>query len=442
MSECCRFTRHDRHLVNPHKNIGIVAAHSWRIHAIFILLLLSLVALFYSRALLSITMFGLFAVTVFHRHVGEQLKNFTRNPLLLGMSFLFLIPFISGLWSADQEEWLNVMRVKLPLLLTPIVFACRWRLSEQKWRYVGFLFIVLTVIATGWSLLQYLRDMEEVHEGYLRSKIIRTPLDNDHIRFSWMVSMAILLCLLFIHIVPAKLTRWLMGAAALWLAAYLHILSARTGLLTFYMVVIIYSLWLLFTNRHRKLAAAGIVLLVLLPLLAWMVLPTFRNRIRYMLYDISHVRAQTYLPGSNDGNRIMSLRAGWNILAEHPFGVGAGDVKGEAYRWYDRNIPGILQSDKIEPSSEWLIYGDAAGWPAVLLFTIIMLIPLLLKNIRHRVFWIALNITAAFSFLFDIGLEGQYGVFLYVLLVAWWWKWFTDEPGDGYFPASSSSYTP
>ena len=34
-----------------------------------------------------------------------------------------------------------------------------------------------------------------------------------------------------------------------------------------------------------------------------------------------------------------------------------------------------------------------------------------------------LNVTIAVSFLFDIALEVQFGVFLYSFIVLWWWKW-------------------
>jgi len=29
----------------------------------------------------------------------------------------------------------------------------------------------------------------------------------------------------------------------------------------------------------------------------------------------------------------------------------------------------------------------------------------------------------AFSLLFDIGLEAQFGVFIYAFMLLWWWKW-------------------
>jgi hypothetical protein len=52
-----------------------------------------------------------------------------------------------------------------------------------------------------------------------------------------------------------------------------------------------------------------------------------------------------------------------------------------------------------------------------------MLMPFFVRVKRGQVFWIALHVTAAFSFAFDMGLEVQYGVFLYVFTTFWWWKW-------------------
>ena len=90
--------------------------------------------------------------------------------------------------------------------------------------------------------------------------------------------------------------------------------------------------------------------------------------------------------------------------------------------WYNLNAPAIHPSDQIYPSSEWLLYGDSAGWTGIILFTIIMLIPLFEKNIKERFFWFVLNIISAFSLLFDVGLETQFGVFIYSFLILTLWK--------------------
>jgi hypothetical protein len=58
----------------------------------------------------------------------------------------------------------------------------------------------------------------------------------------------------------------------------------------------------------------------------------------------------------------------------------------------------------------------------IIVFACIMIIPFFI-SIKNRLVWIMLNATVAFSFLFDIGLEVQFGIFIYSFIVLWWWKW-------------------
>ena len=401
--------------------------NNWRNKAIFISILLMLVCLFISRGALSVSMIFFLALAIVHADVLLQWRAYSKNIFLLGLSMLFVIPFISGLWSNNISEWSNISRVKLPLLLFPFAFAGQWQLTKKQGEVVFYVFISLVVLASCWSLFRYLQNAEAFHQGYLQAKIITTPLENDHVRFSWMVSMAVITCLLLLDISQRKISKIIFALTGFLLLLYLHILSARTGLLCFYIFFITYLVWLFLKKRNTNKAIVGILLLFGLPLVSWFIFPTFQNRIRYFIYDISHVQSNTYLPGSNDGNRFLSIEAGWNILLKHPFGVGIGDVKDEAYKRFDENVPGILATDKIDPSSEWLIYGDAAGWPAILLFTLVMALPFFIKNLQHKIFWVGLNLSAAFSFLFDVGLEAQYGVFLYSFFILWWWKFLENK---------------
>jgi hypothetical protein len=160
-----------------------------------------------------------------------------------------------------------------------------------------------------------------------------------------------------------------------------------------------------------------------MPIAAWFLFPTFQNRIKYNLYDISNVSQNKYVPGGNDGNRILSLKAGWNVLREHPFGVG-GDVVNKTFQWYDINVPQMRENEKLFPASELLMYTGFAGWIGLILFITIMLTPFFEKTRKNYFFWLSLNVVMASSFLFDIGLEAQFGVFIYAFIVLWWWKWF------------------
>ena len=393
-----------------------------RQYIIFTTMLAMEVSLYLSRASLSVAMLAFGVVTLVHKDIGTHLRHFVRSPLLVGLALLFAVPLASGLWSADQSTWWDVLRVKLPLLLFPIAFAGPWQLTPKQWRYVGYAFLLLLLVTSLGSFVFYLQNLQAIHEGYLKAKVITTPLQDDHVRYSWLLACGVLLCLFLLHKREEPKLDVFFVLLALWFTVFLHVLAARTGVLALYAILLSYAGWMAL-RKHTRAGLIGLGALVVLPLVAWLVLPTFQNRLSYFFYDIAHVKQQTYLPGSNDGNRARSLEAGWSILKEHPFGVGAGDVQQVADDWYATHIPGILPQDKIYPSSEWLVYGAMAGWTGVLVFSAAMVLPLFVRGINYRFFWVLLNGITAFSFLFDVGLEVQYGVFLYAFLVLWWWKW-------------------
>lgn len=385
-----------------------------------------LISLFFSRAGLSICMMVFLATALVHKDVVQQVKKSFKTPLLAGLCLLFFIPFLSGLWSSNVEEWSSVVRIKLPLLLLPLAFAGNWQLSPKQWRQLALLFLLLVTAGTVWSTYYYLQDRAAVHEGYLRAKTIVTPLHNDHVRFSWLVSAGALLCALLLQL--QKHFKILSSLLLLWLAVYLHLLAARTGLFSFYLMLGGFAIWYLFKTKNLLKSFYVIGLLLLLPLAAYLALPTFQNRIKYFVYDYDYITSGRYLPGANDGARIQSYKGGWHLLQQHPLGVGAGDVKQEINNWYAQALPGMVEEDKKLPSSQWLLYGGFAGWPGVILFTLVMLLPFYFAPPQHRLYWWLLTGTLALSFLFDIGLEVQYGVFIYAFFVGWWWKWFYAPP--------------
>jgi hypothetical protein len=56
-----------------------------------------------------------------------------------------------------------------------------------------------------------------------------------------------------------------------------------------------------------------------------------------------------------------------------------------------------------------------------------MALPFFIKKYRKTLCWMLLNMITAFGFLFDIGLETQFGVFIYSFTILWCWKWFANE---------------
>src|SRR2546423_14351244 len=104
-------------------------------------------------------------------------------------------------------------------------------MSEKQWLTVAFAFLLVVFSGTCWSLFQYLEHPGTIESEYLKAKVISTPLENDHVRFSWMMAVAIICTFLMMEMIKKRIIRILLAGLSLFLAVYLHILAARTGLL-------------------------------------------------------------------------------------------------------------------------------------------------------------------------------------------------------------------
>lgn len=392
---------------------------------IFALALIMQASLFFSRTLLAFAMLAFVLAAVLDPDYKKSLQQFRRTPFLWLMSLLFFIPLVTGLWSADQHQWTDMMRTKLPLLFFPVAFAFPLSLSKKQWAVLATCLVALTVGGTVWSMTHYLQDTAGTHAGYLRSGTMLTPLDNDHVRFSWLVSVAVIIAVYIGWQVrqQQKGLTVLLWITASWLIVFLHILAARTGLFALYGSVFLLGIWVMIRTRKLLTGALVLALLIGLPLIAYYTLPTFKNRLHYILYDAGFIRNDQYLRNSNDGNRVISYKAGLALLQEQPVtGHGFGDIRSVTHAWYQLHYPELDEREKIYPSSEYLVYGAGAGWLGLLVCLAAMIVPFFTK-VRERLPWFMIHAGLAGGFLFDIGLEVQFGVFLYTFITLGWWSW-------------------
>ncbi|MBL7730688.1 MAG: O-antigen ligase family protein [Chitinophagaceae bacterium] len=384
-----------------------------------------LLSLFFSRAALSVSI-GAFVVCSFlHTGFKKQWQVFFSTPLLWSMSLLFLLPLLSGLWSEDKLTWQHLVLIKIPLLALPLAFA--GPLPQRLPALFAYIFIGVLTIAAGWSAWHYLSDPEAIADSYLRAKTIITPLQNDHVRFSWLISAAILAAgWLFLQQQKKRnATGITLAAVIAFLIIYLHMLAVRTGLLCFYSILAGFIISQIVQRRRVAFFLLGAI--IVLPVLAWVCFPTFQNRLRYFKYDMSYFRKLEYLPGGNDAMRIISMKAGWEVLAAHPLsGVGFGDIKKETDLRYEAAYPGMLETDKIYPSSEIMVYGAGSGVAGLLVIVFALTAPFF-TPVKNNLPWRLLAVMTGVVLLFDVGLEVQFGVFLHAFTLLWCWKWWQGQ---------------
>jgi len=264
----------------------------WRKQLLFYSILAMMGSLFLGRVPLSVSMMVFLFFSFWHAGIKKHTLHFFSSPLLWSMSLLFFLPLISGVWSSDKQEWMNIVRIKLPLLMLPLAFAGPFGFTEKQWQWLTYIFIALVTAGTIWSIFHYVENATAIHEGYLKAKTITTPLQNDHVRFSWMVSIATLLSgwLCRKKKNQSKLIAGIFFVTAIWLIIFLHILAARTGLLSFYIMMLGIIIWISFKKLKPIYGAGVLLILIALPFAAYFVLPTFHNRVKYFLYDFEYLK--------------------------------------------------------------------------------------------------------------------------------------------------------
>lgn len=396
-------------------------------HIVFYSLLAMLLAMFISRAALSITLLMFVVGALMAADARQTLRTFFQTPLLWCISLLFLVPLLSGLWSENTSAWMSAVRIKLPLLLFPLAFASDFKFSARQWRFIAIFFLLLILAGTAWTMGHYLASPADAEEAYLRSQTIRTPLEHDHVRFSWLVAFAIPVGAWLFLQSPRKEARWIMGILIAWYIIFLHILAARTGLVAFYIILAGSIIWLITKSARPALGLGLFTALLLLPLAAYFLLPTFQNRVKFIRYDFGYLKDAHFLPGGNDATRLISFRAGMEIIRQNPaIGAGYGDIRKEVDQWYTSNFPEVPSGQRILPSNQWLMYGAGSGIIGLLALTLALVIPFFTKA-RNKAAWMLLQVLVIFPFLYDIGLEVQFGIFLYCLAILLPWKWFRPD---------------
>jgi hypothetical protein len=374
--------------------------------------------LLWSRALLSVSMILFLVACVFACPLQTHVQHLRRHPYLLLMPLLFLAPLMSGAWSSDKGEWLRILQIKLPLLLLPL-FSMPLTLAGSKTnRELMYWMGISLLVSMSGSVWYYLQHTQEVTTGYLQAKVLPVDIGNDHVRYGW------LLVLFFawgLHLLGTGRAqrgqdRKLLIALLLGIFIFQHLLASKTGLAGMYLVLGLYLI------MHRRQARVGRMawLLLAAPLAAWVLAPTFRNRLRFVRWDFQHYSRGAYTEGLSDAPRVLSIQAGQAIWKDQPLlGCGFGDIRREITEWYTRNTPMLKGYEYLLPSNEFILYGAAGGLLAFSLFFIAVTAPFFMRGLRRSFAWIAFHLIAVAGFLYEIALETQYGVFIYAFLGCW-----------------------
>lgn len=384
-----------------------------------------------SRVVLSISMF-LYGINAI---IGTNPKDWIKNKWwLTGIGWVALYA-ITYFWTTDKGNLGARIETKLPFLILPLAFYYAPRLSLRQLQTIALTIGGLFVVSACYSVSFLIRNPAYYIWGYKVSQMLPTLPKEDHIRTSTSMVLYIIWVISIWSCFPSVYARRILVAIISILVVFLHILAAKSGLVSLYMFLVCWSFYMLL--KQRKLA--GLVIIVGIPLflaLAIRVMPTFRERANYIDYTYFMLRHSDKSGLFGDLSRLTSYQLAIDLIKEHPLtGVGAGDVKTEMDSAYAKNYPDFPASARLVPHNQFLTVALGCGIPAMLVFAFWVFMPLrLLRNNKRAFFIFTTWFILFFQLMIEPVLEVQLGVFLvlfFLLLIT------TAAPNNSMLPTDS-----
>ncbi len=344
-------------------------------------------------------------------------KWFKNKYWVLGLLWIGMLA-VSFFWSTDVEYWSSGLRIKLPFLILPLAFSYIPSFSRSEKQLITLMLGLLLIAGAAYSISFLISDREYYLAQYKISHLLPTPCRGDHISFSLSIVLYIIWAIYNWRNLDDGLLKWIIGSTIIILAVFIHVLAAKSGLIAFYMFVVLWSCYLAFYKKKL----AGIAVLISIPLFliyASKKIPTFKERKGYAAFSLFMLQYGDRSGNYGDVGRLMSYKISLDIINQYPLlGVGSGDLMIAMKKGYDKFYPQVEEKDMLVPHNQFLIAGVSTGIVGMALFAIWFLVPLTwLKRNRPSFYFLMTWLVLLLQLCIDTALEVQYGVFIFVFFL-------------------------
>jgi len=405
-----------------HRNLHSLKWQDW-VSCLSCLLMLG--GMVFSRLLLSVGMILLLLNALHPAQVKEHWQKFKGSGYALASTLFFLAYLISGIWSEDKSNWLAVVQVKLPFLILPFAM---FSLPLKNVQWLKIMTVGLLVFLLGGMCYSFYFAVSDPL-SYSEIGHMPSPMEGDYIRFTIVISLALVFAVFFIYNrneFQLRSTTWIF--VVLWILtaiAYIHIQAAKSGIIAFCILGVAFILD--YGIKHRKFGAMFIYLaLFAAGEYAFSKTPSVSNQITRYTEEKKAMQA----PGdtanvSKAGSVILRLNS-YKVAAEvirsnAVLGVGAGDTKHEMDKIYVRQFPHLSEANYILPHNEFMCSALAIG----ILLSLFSLVPMIFapvfeKKNRRNIYFLATWAILLFGLMIEPMLEVQFGIFVFLFFIYLW----------------------
>ncbi len=344
----------------------------------------------------------------------EKFKNLKESNIFWVLISLFLLHLLGLLYTSNFEYAIKDLKIKLPIFFLPIVFITSPSLTVTEFRRILKVLLITALLSSIYGMYYYLRYFQvtffELRE---MSQFI------SHIRLSLLNTIAAFAAFYLLaknNWRKLSYTNLYYLVAGIWLFIFNGIMGSRMGLVVFFILLFLGSIFLVIRHKKIWLAAVLLVLMIALPIISYVTLPNIKMRTHEVVYEWQSYQLNQDPNGKSIAQRFVYWNIAWDIFKTAPvIGIGTGDVA-DAFNSYYLTHPNLLQQQyQHRAHNQWLTILLTFGILGLLLFMLVVFYPLFYKRKYLDYFYIVFFIAFALSLLTEDTLETQAGVTFYAL---------------------------
>lgn len=380
----------------------------------YYVLIVGFMSLWLSPFVVSVsTGFSLIYVAINFKHLFV-VKNIRIVYVSFAIFLLSLIDIlINGLTNITSSKFLLLLGFLVALASFSMLF------HQKKNRLVN-LTLILSSIVSSLNILvitNYFLNKEFYDSLLLQSKSITIP-NMHHIHFG--IINACIIALLIGILLTKKFNSKIQFnfAFGLLLISFIsfHILSSRTGLLSFYVGLFVSLVWNAIQNKSFKSLVIGFVVIMLSISLSYSFSDSFKNKIQNSLEDYNSWGNGDEINHKSMAMRIEASKMCIKIIKNNPFGVGSKAQKQVIQETYVKENTPLDIENRVGPHNQFLEFGVKYGWIGI--FLLILFFVYLIPLIRSSSFPLIGIIGIVFiSLFFESILERQTSIYIFSLFI-------------------------
>lgn len=228
-------------------------------HYIYVALLATIVvAMPHSRGLLSSAQIALLFSWILDGDLKKKINILKNNKQIIVFISIFLLHIVGLLYTNNYNYALNDLKIKLPLLILPLIIGTSKKLSYNEIKIIISLFTISILFKTlyGLIIISGLSEKEIINVHELAGKF-------SHIRYSLMLNIAIFMNVYLVFIsknnekIKYRLFRLFI---ILWFTLFLFILHSVTGWVVFLFLILFTFFYLALSSEKSILKKYGLYL--------------------------------------------------------------------------------------------------------------------------------------------------------------------------------------